>query len=354
MNLKSLGWNSFFEEHFQSFHLENFSVGRILVEHKERYEIYTEIGQLTGEVTGKFRFDAERREDFPAVGDWVVIHAIPDDNYASIHAVLPRQTKFSRKVAGETTEEQIVAANIDIAFVVSGLDEDFNVRRIERYIIMARESGAEPVILLNKADICSDIDAKLAEVKSIAPGIPVHVLSAMRHEGMDSLPAIVSHGKTAALLGSSGVGKSTIINKLLGSDIQQVQEVRHITHTGKHTTSRRELFILPGGGLLIDTPGMRELQLWSGEESLNSAFDDIETLARECRFRDCRHQTEPGCAVQTALNDGVLDQARFNNYLKMQKEIRYLELRQDANAARAEKIRWKKITSAHKHSYKKK
>lgn len=354
MNLTSIGWNSFFEKHFERFRSQNFTVGRIAVEHKERYEIYTEQGEVPGEITGKFRFEAERREDFPAVGDWVVIHVITEDHFALIHAVLPRRTKFSRKVAGSTTEEQIMAANIDTAFIVSGLDEDFNLRRIERYLLLTQQSGAEAVVLLNKADLCSDAQEKYEAVRSVAPSVPVYIVSALLHQGLDVIRSHCTAGKTASLLGSTGVGKSTIVNALIGDAVQKVQEVREESGKGKHTTTRRELFILPGGGLLIDTPGMRELQLWSSEESLSNTFEDVESLARQCRFRDCRHAEEPGCAVQKAVVEGLLDPARFRNYLKMQKEIRYLELRQDANAARAEKIRWKKISILQKRNYKSK
>ena len=354
MNLTSIGWNSFFENHFETYRSQNFTAGRIAVEHKERYEIYTEHGELSGEITGKFRFEAERREDFPAVGDWVVMHVIPDDRFALIHAVLPRKTKFSRKVAGSTTEEQIIAANIDTVFIVSGLDEDFNLRRIERYLLMSEESGADAVVLLNKADLCSDAQEKYEAVRAVAPAAPVHILSALHHQGMDQIRSHIATGKTASLLGSSGVGKSTIINALIGNAVQTVQEVREESGKGKHTTTRRELFILPGGGILIDTPGMRELQLWSGSDSLGNTFEDIESLARQCRFRDCKHEAEPGCAVRAALDDGSLDPGRFRNYIKMQKEIRYLALRQDANAARAEKLRWKKISMQQKRNYKNK
>lgn len=354
MNLTSLGWNSFFENHFETYRSQNFTAGRIAVEHKERYEIYTEHGELSGEITGKFRFEAERREDFPAVGDWVAMHVIPEDRFALIHAVLPRKTKFSRKVAGTTTEEHIIAANIDTVFIVSGLDEDFNLRRIERYLLLTEQSRAEAVVLLNKADLCSDAQEKYEAVRAVAPATPVHILSALRHQGMDLIRSHIPAGKTASLLGSSGVGKSTIINALIGDAVQSVQEVREESGKGKHTTTRRELFILPGGGLLIDTPGMRELQLWSGSESLCNTFEDIESLARQCRFRDCKHESEPGCAVRAALDDGSLDPGRFRNYIKMQKEIRYLALRQDANAARAEKLRWKKIAMQQKRNYKNK
>lgn len=354
MNLTSLGWNSFFEEHFETFRSQDFTVGRIAVEHKERYEIYTEHDEVSGEITGKFRFEAERREDFPAVGDWVVIHVIPDDRFALIHDVLPRKTKFSRKVAGSTTEEQIIAANIDTVFIVSGLDEDFNLRRIERYLLMTEQSGAEAVVLLNKADLCSDAQEKCDAVRAVAPDVPIYILSALRHQGLEVIRSHIAAGKTASLLGSSGVGKSTIINALIGESIQTVQEVREESGKGKHTTTRRELFVLPGGGILIDTPGMRELQLWSGSESLSSTFEDIESLSQQCRFRDCKHESEPDCAVRAALDDGTLDPGRFRNYIKMQKEIRYLALRQDSNAAHAEKLRWKKIAMQQKRSYKNK
>lgn len=354
MNLKALGWNTFFEKSLQNYQNEHLTAGRVSAEHKERYEIYTESGPCWAEVTGRFRYLADSRADFPAVGDWVAVQYFPDNDAAMIHHVLPRKSRFSRNTAGVRTEEQILAANIDKVFIVAGLDHDFNVRRIERYLILTRESGAEPVILLNKSDLCSDLDDKLFELKSISEHTPVHVLSAKLQTGVEMLKDLFRDNETAVLIGSSGVGKSTIINRLIGEDVQLTQTVSGFMDKGRHTTVRRELFILPGGGLLIDTPGLREIQLWSGEESLSDVFEDIAQIAAQCRFRDCTHGEEPGCAVQAALSDGSLDERRFMNYIKMQREIRFLRIRQDEGAARAERARWKKIHADIKRYYKKK
>jgi ribosome biogenesis GTPase len=348
LSLETFGWNRFFARSFAPFAVEGYSTGRVAVQHKTQYELYTEYGELSAETTGRMQYDAQSKKDLPVVGDWVVIRTRPQEGKATIYDILPRKSKFSRKAAGTKTEEQIVAANIDTVFLVTGLDGNFNLRRLERYLVVAWESGANPVILLNKADLCDDIDRKVREVEAVALGVPVVVMSAINDRGLDQVLAHVRRGTTGALLGSSGVGKSTIVNHLLGREVLKTQAVRATDDRGRQTTTRRELIMLPSGGLLMDTPGMRELQLWGGDEGLSDAFEDIVELARQCPFRDCRHGPEPGCAVQKALGDGTLDPGRFASYEKLQKEIAYLSDRQDKPAELIEKERWKKIGAARK------
>jgi ribosome biogenesis GTPase len=279
----------------------------------------------------------------------VAVSLVPNEERAVIHAMLPRKGAFKRKVSGEDTNEQVVAANINTVFIVNGLDGDFNLRRIERYLAMAWESDASPSILLNKADICEDVAARIAEIEAIAIGVPVHAISAAKDQGLEIVRNFLSPGSTAAFLGSSGVGKSSIINKLLGEDRMKVNEVREWDSRGRHTTAFRQLLLLPTGGIIIDTPGMRLIKLWGDEESVDRAFDDIENLAFACKFRDCRHQSEPGCAVLAALEDGSLDQKRYQSYLKLKKELRYLETRQAMKPSAVEKLRWKQIAQYQKN-----
>jgi ribosome biogenesis GTPase / thiamine phosphate phosphatase len=349
LNLKTLGWNEFFEEGFTTYKEQGFEVGRVTLEHKKIYRVFTEHGELLAEVSGKLRFNAMEREDYPAVGDWVVISARPEEQKATIHAVLPRKSKFSRKAAGLTTEEQIVATNVDTIFLVNALNADFNVRRIERYILSAWESGANPVVILNKADLCDDIEEKIEEVEAVAFGVPIHSISAEKNEGIDQLSPYIYEGQTIALLGSSGVGKSTLTNTLIGHQKQEVKEIREGDDRGRHTTTHRELLILDQGGILIDTPGMRELQLWDADNGLSQSFSDVEALAENCRFRDCTHKKEPGCAVQTAISDGSLDSDRYNSYVKLQKELAFLERKESQRAALAEKAKWKQISNTQKN-----
>ena len=344
MNLHNLGgWNATCEQAFAPWAEAGFEAGRVALEHRGAYQLLTATGELSAEVTGQFRHQTESEQAFPAVGDWVAFHR---GDPATIHAVLPRQSEFVRKAAGGKTEGQVVAANVDTVFLVTGLDGDFNLRRIERYLVAAWESRANPVIVLNKADTCADLGDRLAQVESIAIGVPIHAVSAATGAGLEQLTPYLGLGQTVALIGSSGVGKSTLTNHFLGVRQQATQAVRNDDSRGRHTTTGRHLLPLPSGALLIDTPGMRELQLWTTSEGLEATFADIEALAEDCRFRDCRHQGEPGCAVEEAIADGDLERDRLHSYHKLQREQQWIDQRQDARASLNSKRRWKTIHKA--------
>jgi len=322
LDLTSLGWSEHFAHAAAGHAAAGLEPARVISEHKHAYELISAEGELTGELLGRL-LKGGARSALPAVGDWVMIARQPGERTrAKIHAVLPRRTCFSRRAAGEKAEEQVVAANVDAVFLVSGLDADFNPRRIERYLALARGSGAEPVIVLNKADLCGEAAARVAEIRALAGGATVLAVSALVGEGVAALAPWLGRGRTVALLGSSGVGKSTLVNALLGEERQETGEVREHDQRGKHTTTRREIVPLPGGALLVDTPGMRELQLWdNAREGLVAAFPDVLELAAGCRFRDCRHEAEPGCAVRAAIGAGALPEPRFASYLKLRAEL---------------------------------
>lgn len=300
---------------------------------------------MVASAAGRLRLEARGRIDLPAVGDWVALKLDSGGPRAVVQAVVPRRSAFIRRAAGDQTAEQVVAANVDSVFLVSGLDHDLNPRRIERYVLLAWESGARPVVILNKSDLREDVDACRRAVEPIAPGVDVHAISTREPETLSVLQPYLAPGRTVALLGSSGVGKSTLLNRLLGADVQETRAVRERDQRGRHTTSERHLFVLPGGALVIDTPGMRELQLWEAGGGLQATFDDVEALAAACRFRDCTHEAEPGCAVRAAAADGRMPSERLESFHKLRGELRHLQRKQDE---RVESDDRRKLRTIHK------
>ena len=332
MTLAELGWNGAFAASYEPWQLKtDVRPGRIAIEFNQIFRVYVEDGEVDAVTAGRLKHRASSRAELPAVGDWVAVRQRPEDG-AVIVGVMPRRTAFTRRAAGEPTGEQVVAANVDVVFVVMGLDRDYNPRRLERYLLMARESGAAPVILLTKPDLSPDLSAHIRDVTTLAGDIVVHVVNPKRGEGVEQLHAHLAPGRTAALLGSSGVGKSTIINRLVGVDVQRTREVRASDSRGRHTTTHRELVMLPGGGLIIDTPGMRELQLWDAADAVRETFDDIDALAAGCHFTNCRHRDEPRCAVKAAVAEGTLPAERLDSYVKLQDELATLARQQEERA----------------------
>jgi ribosome biogenesis GTPase len=341
--LHHLGWDATLEAAFEPFARQGLLPGRVAAEHTHLYRLLAAEGEPLASVTGRMRHDAVDRLDFPAVGDWVAFQPAPGEERAVIHAVLPRRSRFVRQAAGEAGAPQIVAANVDTVLLVAALDRDFNPRRLERYLTLAWDSGARPVIVLNKADLVADPGAARAALADVALGVPIHAVSGAAGEGLEALAPYLAPGRTIALLGSSGVGKSTLLNRLAGREAHATGAVRATDDRGRHTTTFRALVALPGGALAIDTPGMRELQLWEGAEGFAEAFGDVAAIAARCRFRDCAHAREPGCAVRAALETGELAPERLASYQKLARELAHQARKQDQRLALAEKARWKQI-----------
>jgi ribosome biogenesis GTPase len=352
VSLSVLGWNSHFDALWQEREEAAWLPARVVSQQRGLWRITGDFVECWAEASGTLRAAAESGGDWPAVGDWVAAETVSGrDSRPLIQKVLKRRSKFVRKVAGRRVEEQVIAANVDTAFVVMALDGDFNVRRLERYLAQSCESGAKSIVVLNKADDCEDVAARIAEVENVAAGVPVFSISARTGDGVDALDKFLSTGDTVVLLGSSGVGKSTLVNHFLQRDAQAVKAVRASDSRGRHTTTSRELFALPSGALLIDTPGLRELQLWGADEGIEQTFSDLEELAAQCKYGNCGHTAEPGCAVLAAIADGHLDEARIENWRKLQREQEFVNRKIDPEARQREKDRVKLLHRGARKTY---
>ena len=322
--LSTYGWNESLESSRKAAGRPDWVPGRVLSEQRHLYHVVTAAGEYRAEVSGKFRATALGTGDFPAVGDWVLMDVRPREGSATIQAVLPRFSRFSRKAAGPRSDEQIMAANFDAVLLVMSLNQDFNLRRLERYLVMAWDSGSLPFVVLTKRDLAADTEARMEEIASVVAGVPVIAISAVTGEGMEQLEPWLVPGKTLVVLGSSGVGKSTLMNSLAGQQLALTREIREDDARGHHTTTHRELYLLDSGVMMLDTPGIRELQLWETETGLDDTFRDIAELAENCRFRDCLHRKEPGCAVREALQSGALAWSRYDSYHKLERELAHI------------------------------
>ncbi|MEJ0088455.1 MAG: ribosome small subunit-dependent GTPase A [Limisphaerales bacterium] len=325
MGLTELGWNTERDEQFASYLAKGFIPARVAVEDKHFYRVWTAEAELSAQITGKVMHEARGdHSKLPKVGDWVAVKLVPNEVKAMIQAILPRRTQLSRKMTGRDAVEQILATNIETVFLVTAADPTFNAARLERMLVMGHESGARPVIILNKIDLCDDLDTKLAEATRVAGEALVLAVCALTKRGVKKLAALIEPGDTVAFIGTSGVGKSSLINQLYGEDLMPTIEVREQDSKGRHTTSWREMICLPKGGVVIDTPGMREFHLWGAGEGTKETFPEIEALAAGCHFRDCTHTKEKDCAVLTALAAGTLPRDRHESFVKLQSEIGYL------------------------------
>jgi ribosome biogenesis GTPase len=353
LELENLGFNVEYQTGFQGLNQPELVPARVTGKTRNSFHVMGEFGERIANISVSKYYKGTQNNFYPVVGDWAAVALKPSGHNCLIEAVLPRKSKIARQVSGGrdrysggATAEQVIAANVDLIFIVGSLDgsRNLNPNKIERYLALARASSASPVIILNKLDLCADAGAQIKAVQRIAASIPVLAVSATQTEGLERLKIHITRGSTAVFLGPSGVGKSSIINALLGNAHLKVGAVRESDFRGRHTTTAQELILIPGGGAVIDTPGIREIQLWVDEEELNGAFPDIELLARACRFRDCTHSSEPGCAVKQAIEAGTLEARRLENFRKLGKEVRYLEARQNDLVQVEEKKKWKKIS----------